>query len=77
MTGTVFPLTGPLRVFHPKRLISGIIFIAAGFFGSIDGIKNFKTKKAYLAEEKKRSENRCANAEYVEKLNALGYNKKK
>ena len=77
LIGTVFPLTGPLRVFHPKRLIFGIILIVAGLIGSADGIKNFKKKRQYLAEEKKRSEMRCANTEYTAKLDALGYNKKK
>ncbi len=67
---------GAVTIYRPKNAIFGIIALAAFFYGVFSGIRKFKKKRAYLKEETQRSQARCADGEYVEKLQALGYKKK-
>ena len=66
-----------VTIFRPKNLIIGAIFVVASFSMAINGIKNFKKKHTYLKEESQRSQARCADASYVDRLTALGYKIKK
>ena len=67
---------GAVTIFRPKNAIFGLGGFAVFFYGVFSGIKNFKKKRTYLKEEKRRSHVRCADAEYVKKLQNLGYTEK-
>ena len=54
---------GAVTIFRPKNAIFGLGGFAVFFYGVFSGIKNFKKKRTYLKEEKRRSHVRGAEAE--------------
>ncbi len=56
-------------------ILVGLWLTVASIVGIFMGVFTFRKRRAYLKEERQRSQIRCADPAYMEKLQALGYKK--
>lgn len=62
-------------IFRPKNLILGLLALVVSVMWIFSDLKNFKKRILYIKNEAAQSKNRCADQQYVDKLESLGYKK--